>query len=139
MKNSTTNETNALQEPTAKNFIGELMAMNKKVGAENAKFVRADENVNRFLNVPMSNIFSLAKQFVAMPLKEIEALLDSDLYEARVGAVSIMDFQARDKKVSEESRKALFELYINRHDRIDNWDLVDRNIVVEYLFFKTIR
>jgi len=127
MRKSTTNETNPLQEPTAKNFMGELMAMNKKVGAENAKFVRADENVNRFLNVPMSNIFSLAKQFMAMPLKEIEALLDNDLYEARVGAVSIMDFQARDKKVSEESRKALFELYINHHDRIDNWDLVDRS------------
>jgi len=124
---STTNETNALQQLTAKDFMGKLMAMNKKVGAPNSKFVRADENVNKFLNVPMSNIFSLAKQFVVMSLREIEALLDNDLYEARVGAVSVMDYQASDKKVSEERRKELFELYINRHDRRDNWDLVDRS------------
>jgi 3-methyladenine DNA glycosylase AlkD len=38
-----------------------------------------------------------------------------------------MDFQARDKKTTEERRKELYELYINRHDRINNWDLVDRS------------
>ena len=47
-----------------------------------------------------------------------------------------MDWQARDKKTSEEQRKELYDLYIKRHDRIDNWDLVDRSapfVVGRYL------
>jgi len=40
--------------------------------------------------------------------------------------VSIMDFQARAKRAPAEHRKALFDQYIGRHDRINNWDMVDR-------------
>jgi 3-methyladenine DNA glycosylase AlkD len=74
-----------------------------------------------------------------MPLTEIEKLLESPIHEARVGAVSIMDFQARSKKTSEQRRKELFDLYIRRHDRINNWDLVDRSaiyVVGRYLIDK---
>ena len=71
-----------------------------------------------------------------MPLAEINNLLDSDYYELRMGAVSIMDFQARDKKVSRDRKKELFDLYLNRHDRLNNWDFVDRaayNVIGRYL------
>lgn len=61
-----------------------------------------------------------------MSLADVETLLDSRYYEVRLGAVSIMDFQARSKRTTPEQRQALFELYIRRHDRINNWDLVDR-------------
>ena len=61
-----------------------------------------------------------------MPLDDVEKLLDNPFYEVRMGAVSIMDFQARQKRISDEHRKALFDFYIRRHDRINNWDLVDR-------------
>jgi 3-methyladenine DNA glycosylase AlkD len=44
----------------------------------------------------------------------------------RLGAVSIMDFQARARRTTPDQRKALFDLYLRRHDRINNWDLVDR-------------
>jgi 3-methyladenine DNA glycosylase AlkD len=57
-----------------------------------------------------------------------------------MGAVSIMDFQARDKKTTPERRKELYELYIDRHDRINNWDMVDRSapyVVGGYLFDKS--
>jgi 3-methyladenine DNA glycosylase AlkD len=37
-----------------------------------------------------------------------------------------MDFQARAKRTTPAQRKALFDLYLRRHDRINNWDLVDR-------------
>jgi 3-methyladenine DNA glycosylase AlkD len=69
-------------------------------------------------------------------LEEINQLLDSDFYEVRMGAVSIMDFQAGDKKTSVERKKELFDLYLKRHDRLNNWDFVDRaarNIIGEYL------
>ena len=79
-----------------------------------------------FIGVSMGQVFALAKEFVSMSLTEIEKLLDSPVHEARVGAVSIMDFQARNKKTSEAQKKELFDLYIRRHDRINNWGLVDR-------------
>lgn len=82
---------------------------------------------DQFIGVRMGDVFALAKKFVEMPLGEIEKLLDSPVHEARVGAVSIMDFQARHKKTSAAQRKELFDLYLRRHDRINNWDLVDRS------------
>ncbi len=92
-----------------------------------------------FIGVRMGQIFALAKEFIEMPPGEIEVLLESEIHEARVGAVSIMDWQARSKKTSEARRKELFDLYIRRHDRINNWDLVDRSapfVVGGYLFDK---
>jgi len=88
------------------------------------------------LGVRMGQVFALAKEFMDMPLDEIEKLLGSPIHEARVGAVSIMDFQARSKKTSEDRRRQLFELYIRRHNRINTWDLVDRSapyVVGSYL------
>lgn len=80
----------------------------------------------RILGVRIGKVFPVAKRFSGMPLAEIEKLLDSAYYEVRMGAVSIMDFQARSRRTTAEQRKALFDLYLRRHDRINNWDLVDR-------------
>lgn len=92
-----------------------------------------------FIGVRMGQVFALAKEFIEMPLDEIEKLLESPIHEARAGAVSIMDLQARRKKTPASHRKELFELYLKRHDRINNWDLVDRSaqyVVGGYLFDK---
>jgi 3-methyladenine DNA glycosylase AlkD len=91
------------------------------------KYFKGDDSDNRVIGVRMKVIFDMAKESDEMPLNEIEKLLAEPYYEARMGAVSIMDFQARRQKISEEYRKQLFDLYINRHDRINNWDLVDRS------------
>ncbi len=82
---------------------------------------------DKFIGVRMGQIFALAKKFMNMQPGEIEKLLESPVHESRVGAVSIMDFQARDRKTPAERLKALYELYIDRHDRVNNWDLVDRS------------
>jgi hypothetical protein len=87
----------------------------------------ANEFVDRLtLPAPMREVFALAKAFVDLPPDQIEILLESPIHEIRVGAVSIMDFQARRKRTPEGRRRELFDLYLRRHDRIDNWDLVDR-------------
>jgi hypothetical protein len=94
---------------------------------------------DKFMGVRMGQVFSLAKEFIEMPPDEIEKLLESPIHEARAGAVSIMDWQARRKKTPEARRKELFDLYLRRHDRINNWDLVDRSapyVVGGYLFDK---
>ena len=82
---------------------------------------------DKFIGVRMGHVFALAKEFIDMPVNEIEKLLENPIHEARAGAVSIMDFQARSKKTSGSRRKELFDLYLRRHDRINNWDLVDRS------------
>ena len=98
--------------------------------AEVSRYFWPDPNAhssdNKILGVSHGKIFPIAKQFVEMSLKDVERLLDNPYYEVRMGGVSIMDFQARNKKITPEERKALYDLYLRRHDRINNWDLVDR-------------
>src|SRR5215216_6960310 len=113
-----------MQALTAKNFIEQLSLLKSTAALVNVqRFFRDEIPDNKFLGVHMADVFGLAKSFASMPMKEIEKLLQNDYYEARMGAVSIMDFQARDKKISAGRKKELFNLYINRHDRINNWDL----------------
>jgi hypothetical protein len=99
-------------ETTAAQFTEELEALRTPSGG-----------------ISMGEIFALAKARMNMPLAEIEVLLESPVHEVRVGAVSIMDWQARDRKTSVERRQGLFDLYIRRHDRINTWDLVDRSAI----------
>jgi 3-methyladenine DNA glycosylase AlkD len=92
-----------------------------------------------FIGVRMGDVFKLAKQAIDMPLDQVEALLESELHEARAGACSIMDKKARRKKTTEKDRAALYELYRRRIERINNWDLVDLAapwVVGGYLFDK---
>jgi len=125
---------------TAKEFIETLaLFKNEKELSKVDKFFKGNDGVTKSFGVKFGDVFSAAKEFSEMPLGEINKLLDSDFYEVRMGAVSIMDFQAGHKKTSEDHKKALFDLYLNRHDRLNNWDFVDRaarNIIGEYLIDK---
>lgn len=101
-----------------------------------ARYFRDNDGRTLHFGVRFGDVFATAEQFAAMPPAEIEQLLDSDYYEVRMGAAAIMDFQARQKKLPEAGRKALFDLYLRRHDRLNNWDLVDRaayNVIGRYL------
>ena len=114
-----------------KKFLAALKAIADPARvADVSRFFHPDPNAgssdNKTLGVSPGKVFPVAKQFVEMSLAEVEKLLDSRYYEVRLGAVSIMDFQARNKRTTPEQRKALFDLYLRRHDRINNWDLVDR-------------
>ncbi|HMK05578.1 MAG TPA: DNA alkylation repair protein [Ferruginibacter sp.] len=80
---------------------------------------------DKFMGVKMGQLFALAKEFNGMPIAEIEKLLESPVHEVRAGGVSIMDKESRGKKITAARKKDFFELYIRRHDRINNWDLVD--------------
>jgi len=92
-----------------------------------------------FMGVRMGQVFAQAKKFIDLPPVELEKLLESPIHEIRAGALSIMDKQARSKKTPESRRKELYDLYLRRHDRINNWDLVDvcaPYVVGGYLFGK---
>lgn len=112
---------------SAEQFLQKLDEYRPPQEQEEAERAREADEEHEPIGIPMRQIFALAKQFIAMPPGDIETLLESPRHDARVGAVSIMDWQARNKKTPEQRRKELFDLYIRRHDRINTWDLVDRS------------
>lgn len=123
----------------AKQFIQRLKAHSSP--AEREKTLRYFKNTDgdEFIGVRMGQVFTLGKEFIDMTPDEIEKLLDSKIHEVRAGGCSIMDKQARRKKTTPERRKELYDLYLRRHDRIDNWDLVDLcaiYVIGGYLFDK---
>jgi len=82
-----------------------------------------DESI-RVIGVRMGTVFAIAKANTGMTLTEVDRLLDSDTYEERMVAVSILDFKARTKNAD---RAALYDLWMRRLDRIDTWDYIDRS------------
>ena len=129
------------KQPTARRFLAELKShqsaeelqkIQRYFKSGKGEYGEGDE----FIGVRMGQVFALAKEFMEMPPDEIERLLQSPIHEARAGALSIMAKQAAKKNTTKARKKELFDLYIRRHDRINNWDLVDlaaRDVVGGYL------
>ncbi|HEY5747934.1 MAG TPA: DNA alkylation repair protein [Chryseolinea sp.] len=128
----------------AKDFLKQLLALQSDEELRKIqRYFKSGEGQygegDKFIGVRMGQLFALAKTFMDMEPAEIEKLLENPIHEARAGAVSIMDFQARSRKITASRRKELYDLYIDRHDRINNWDLVDRSapyVVGGYLYDK---
>lgn len=126
-------KTNPAAKPvnlTAKNFIEKLKSHSSPVEVKKySRYFKTGKGEygegDKFIGVRMGIVFALAKEFIEMPLTEIEKLLESPIHEVRAGGMSIMNQQARKKKTPESRRKELYDLYLRRHDRINNWDLVD--------------
>lgn len=108
---------------TAETFTNALRALATGADVErNQQYFRTS---NDFLGVRMGQVFKLAKDYIDLPIGEINRLLDSDIHEVRVGAVSVMGHQAVRKRTTPEHLGALYDLYLRRADRINTWDLVD--------------
>lgn len=129
---------------TAKLFIGRLKALQSDEELKKIqRYFKSGEGQygegDKFIGVKMGKLFALAIEFNGMPVGEIEKLLESPVHEVRAGAVSIMDKESRGKKITEARLKEFYDLYMRRHDRINNWDLVDLgclHMTGAYLFGK---
>ncbi|MRG45552.1 DNA alkylation repair protein [Chitinophaga sp. SYP-B3965] len=110
---------------TAEQFITAVKKLSSP--AEQKKLLRyfKTNEGDVFIGVPMGKLFALAKEHIDMPVSELEKLLENPIHEVRAGALSIMDKDTRRNKIPESRRKELYDLYMRRHDRINNWDLVD--------------
>jgi 3-methyladenine DNA glycosylase AlkD len=87
-----------------------------------------------FIGVRVPQVRQVAGQFTDISLAEIEALLDSPIHEVRLCAAVIMLNQT--KHADDTQYAALYNLYLRRSDRINNWDIVDiscRGVVGGYL------
>lgn len=112
---------------TGKDLIAALQAIAEPAEVDKVRrFYKGGDPATQVMGVSIGKVFPIAKQFIALDLDVVETLLDDPHYEVRMAAVSVMDFKARQKKLSDTDRQALFDLYLRRHDRINNWDLVDR-------------
>jgi 3-methyladenine DNA glycosylase AlkD len=78
------------------------------------------------LGVRMGTLFDIAARHAQLPIDELEQLLDTPEYEPRMAAFCVMDFAVRVRGVDDDRRHALFDLYLRRHDAIDDWGMVDR-------------
>jgi 3-methyladenine DNA glycosylase AlkD len=115
---------------TAAEFTSRLMALRSDEDLlKHQRYFRFDPTDqprdDYFIGVRMGSIFRVAKEFIDMPVDEIEKLMESPIHEIRTGAMSVMGECAKSKRCSDERLAELNDLYIRRHDRINNWDLVD--------------
>ena len=128
-------------ELTAARFVAELEQ--HRSDAEREKMLRYFKTGpgeygegDEFMGIRMGTLFSVSKNYAGISTAELERLLDSPIHEVRAGALSIMNKEAMGKRVTVERRRELYDLYLRRHDRINNWDLVDvacRYVIGVYL------
>jgi len=110
-------------ESTAGEFQERLLAL--ATPEQRQKYTRYFPGDDSFVGVRMGDVFALAGRALAMPVPELETLLESPVHEVRVGACSIMGKAAKHRSATNGRREELYDLYLRRHDRIDTWDLVD--------------
>lgn len=74
-----------------------------------------------------------------MPVEEVIKLLKNENQDHKLGAVAILDWKARNRKTSPKEREDCYRAYIDHHEWIDNWGMVDRAapyVVGGYLYDK---
>ena len=78
-----------------------------------------DPKNDQFLGIRVPVLRALAREYEAMPLAAISRMLDSRWHEERSLALLILVRRYR------KEPDAVYKLYFEKLDRIDNWDLVD--------------
>lgn len=76
-----------------------------------------------FLGVTVPDQRTIAKQFRNLERSSIAELLESKWHECRLTALLILVLQF--EKASEPQRREIVDFYIEKLDRVNNWDLVD--------------
>lgn len=87
-----------------------------------------------FVGVKVPPQREVAREHQDLPLEELDELLASEVHEHRSVALIILASRAR--RATLEEGKRLYDFYLARTDRINNWDLVDvscRDVVGGYL------
>lgn len=78
-----------------------------------------------FLGVPVPAQRRVARAFDGLEPAELARLLDSALHEARLVALLVMVRRAEKRATPDATRAAMGALYLQKLDRVNNWDLVD--------------
>ena len=76
-----------------------------------------------FIGVRVPTLRTLAREFQALSLLEIEALLHSQVHEERLLALLVL--VRISAKADDGKRKVLYDFYLANTRHVNNWDLVD--------------
>ena len=76
-----------------------------------------------FIGIKVPTLRTVSRAYRALPLDEIQSLLNSPIHEERHLALMILILQVT--KCDEAHRKRAFDLYLSNTQFINNWDLVD--------------
>lgn len=81
---------------------------------------------DKFLGIKVPVLRTIAREYAALPLSEIEKLAKSKFHEERFTAIVILTNQYKKAKSTIEKKK-IFDLYVKLIDSgaVNNWDLVD--------------
>ncbi|MEN5072860.1 DNA alkylation repair protein [Isoptericola cucumis] len=109
-------------ELTAAALVADLRAVADPVAQPNHHYGGDGE----VLGVRMGTLFDIAKRYTTMPLEEVHRLLDEPAYEPRMAAFCVLDFFVRRRSATDAELEARYRVYLDRHDRIDSWGMVDR-------------
>ncbi|MFE7223874.1 DNA alkylation repair protein [Nocardioides sp. NPDC057577] len=93
--------------------------------SEEAKIRNRVAEKEPVIGVRMGTLFDIAKSAVDLPRTELDALFEHPAYETRMSAFCVLDFRAR-RNLTDDERAALARIYLDRHDAITTWDMVDR-------------
>jgi len=77
---------------------------------------------DRFLGLTVPAVRAVAAHYESLPLRDVEALLQSPWHEARLLALLIL---VRQYARMSNARGAIYRLYLRNTHRVNNWDLVD--------------
>jgi 3-methyladenine DNA glycosylase AlkD len=76
-----------------------------------------------FLGIKVPVLRQLAKEFVDLPLNEVNKLLTSRIHEERL--LALLMLVRRFERGEDSIRQQIFDLYLNNTSTVNNWDLVD--------------
>ena len=111
------------ENPIAAAVVAALLAV--QLDAELANVRKRLAPGEEALGMRMRDLFDVAKAHAELPVPEVDRLLDHPAYEPRMAAMCILDFKAR-RRLDDVRRRELYDVYLDRHDRITTWDMVDR-------------
>lgn len=106
-------ELNGLENPADAQFLQRFFKTGKGEYGEGDIFIG--------LRVPTTR--QVSKKYKDLPIDELEKLLESPIHEHRLAAVIIMRHQM--ERANSVLRKSLYDMYLRRTDRINNWDIID--------------
>lgn len=76
-----------------------------------------------FIGVNVPTLRTVSRSFRALPLDEVQSLLNSPVHEERHLARLVLVLQVA--KCGDEHRKRAYDLYLGNTHLINNWDLID--------------
>ncbi len=94
-----------------------------------------------FLGLTVPQQRQVAKQYLNLPLSELQSTIQTNIHEQRQTTLIILvnQYQNALKQNNQSKQQAIYQFYLNNTKWINNWDLVDLSaptIIGNYLFDK---